>query len=330
MGILFSISVVTALILFTTIGVLGMGWYPLFAIILPYAAVLLFVAGFIYRVLIWASSPVPFHIPTVCGQQKSLPWIKTNSIDSPSTTGGVVARLTLEILFFRSLLKNEKAELQEPQKLLFKTSTYLWLGAMAFHWSLLIILLRHLRFFLEPVPSAIVILQRVDSVLQGLLPVLYITDIIILAALAYLFLRRIVYPQIRYISLASDYFVILLILGIAISGVLMRLVYKVDLVKVKEWVTGMLSFHPKLPEGVGLLFYVHLFFISLLIAYLPLSKLMHIAGIFLSPTRNLRNLSRCERHANPWNPTVKVHTYEEYEDEFREPMKEVGLPVEKE
>jgi nitrate reductase gamma subunit len=330
MGILFSISVVTALILFTTIGVLGMGWYPLFAIILPYAAVLLFVAGFIYRVLIWASSPVPFHIPTVCGQQKSLPWIKTNSIDSPSTTGGVVARLTLEILFFRSLLKNEKAELQEPQKLLFKTSTYLWLGAIAFHWSLLIILLRHLRFFLEPVPSAIVILQRVDSVLQGLLPVLYITDIIILAALAYLFLRRIVYPQIRYISLASDYFVILLILGIAISGVLMRLVYKVDLVKVKEWVMGMLSFHPKLPEGVGLLFYVHLFFISLLIAYLPLSKLMHMAGIFLSPTRNLRNTSRQERHINPWNHPARVHTYEEYEDEFREPMKEVGLPVEKE
>jgi [DsrC]-trisulfide reductase subunit M len=330
MGILFSISVVTALILFTTIGVLGMGWYPLFAIILPYAAVLLFVAGFIYRVLIWASSPVPFHIPTVCGQQKSLPWIKTNSIDSPSTTGGVVARLILEILFFRSLLKNEKAELQEPQKLLFKTSTYLWLGAMAFHWSLLIILLRHLRFFLEPVPSAIVILQRVDSILQGLLPILYITDIIILVALAYLFLRRIVYPQIRYISLASDYFVILLILGIAISGVLMRLVYKVDLVKVKEWVMGMLSFHPKFPEGVGLLFYIHLFFISLLVAYLPASKLMHMAGIFLSPTRNLTNLSRCERHVNPWNPTVKVHTYEEYEDEFREPMKEVGLPLEKE
>jgi nitrate reductase gamma subunit len=93
---------------------------------------------------------------------------------------------------------------------------------------------------------------------------------------------------------------------------------------------GMLSFHPKLPEGVGLLFYVHLFFISLLIAYLPLSKLMHMAGIFLSPTRNLRNTSRQERHINPWNHPARVHTYEEYEDEFREPMKEVGLPVEKE
>ena len=84
------------------------------------------------------------------------------------------------------------------------------------------------------------------------------------------------------------------------------------------------------PEGVNLLFYIHLFFVSLLIAYFPLSKLMHMPGIFLSPTKNLRNTSRNNRHINPWNHPVKVHTYEEYEDEFREPMKEVGLPVEKE
>jgi nitrate reductase gamma subunit len=330
MGILFSIYAVIILLLFTTIGVLGMGWYSLFAIIVPYTAVVLFVAGFIYRVLKWASSPVPFHIPTVCGQQKSLPWIKTSPIDSPSTTGGVIVRLALEILLFRSLLKNEKVELQEPQRLLFRTSTYLWLGAIALHWSLLIIILRHLRFFLEPVPLFVVVLQRLDSILQNLLPIVYISDVVILIALAYLFLRRMIYPQVRYISLPSDYFVLLAMGGIAISGVLMRLIYKADLVQVKEWVMAMLRFQPMPPKGVNLLFYIHLFFVSLLIAYFPLSKLMHMAGIFLSPTRNLRNMSRQERHINPWNRAVKVHTYEEYEDEFREPMKEVGLPVEKE
>lgn len=330
MGILFSIYAVIILLLFTTIGVLGMGWYSLFAIIVPYTAVVLFVAGFIYRVLKWASSPVPFHIPTVCGQQKSLPWIKTSSIDSPSTTGGVIMRLALEILLFRSLLKNEKVELQEPQRLLFRTSTYLWLGAIALHWSLLIIILRHLRFFLEPVPLFVVVLQRLDSILQNLLPIVYISDVVILIALAYLFLRRMIYPQVRYISLPSDYFVLLAMGGIAISGVLMRLIYKADLVQVKEWVMAMLRFQPMPPKGVNLLFYIHLFFVSLLIAYFPLSKLMHMPGIFLSPTRNLRNMSRQERHINPWNRTVKVHTYEEYEDEFGEPMKEVGLPVEKE
>ena len=93
---------------------------------------------------------------------------------------------------------------------------------------------------------------------------------------------------------------------------------------------GMLSFHPTVPQGVNVFFYVHLFFIAFLAAYFPLSKLMHLAGIFLSPTRNLKNVSRMERHENPWNYPVKVHTYDEYEDEFRGVMKEAGLPVEKE
>ncbi|OGP89605.1 MAG: menaquinol oxidoreductase [Deltaproteobacteria bacterium RBG_16_47_11] len=330
MGLWYSILGILVLLLCVIVGAGGMGLYVLFTILIPYAAVLLFIGGFLYRVLKWASAPVPFHIPTVSGQQKSLSWIKSDNINSPFTTGGVVKRLALEILLFRSLLKNEKIELEAPHKLLFRTSTLLWLGAMAFHWSLLVILVRHLRFFLEPVPSAVVILQRVDSIFQNLLPILYISDIIILIALGYLFIRRVIYPHVRYISLPSDYFVLLMIAGIALSGVLMRLIFKVDLVQVKEWVMAMLSLRPMPPKGVNLLFYIHLFFVSLLMAYFPLSKLMHMPGIFLSPTKNLKNTSRNDRHFNPWDHPVKVHTYEEYEDEFREPMKEVGLPVEKE
>ena len=330
MGLWYSILGVLVLLLFVLIGVGGIGLYSVFSIFIPYMAVLLFVVGFIYRILKWASSPVPFHIPTVSGQQKSLPWIKANSIDSPSTTGGVVKRLALDILLFRSLLKNEKVELEAPHRLLFRTSTLLWLGAMAFHWSFLVIFLRHLRFFLEPVPSVLVILQRLDSILQGLLPIIYISDIILLTALAYLFFRRVIYPQVRYISLPSDYFVLLGIAGIVISGILMRLIYKVDLVQVKEWVMAMTRFRPVPPKGVNLLFYIHLFSVSLLVAFFPLSKLMHMPGIFLSPTKNLRNTSRNDRHINPWDHSVKVHTYDEYEDEFRDAMKEVGLPVDKE
>ena len=329
MGLWYSISGILSLILLVVMGIEGIGLYSFFAIFIPYLAAILFVVGFFYRVLKWATSPVPFHIPTVSGQQRSLPWIKADSIDSPFTTGGVVKRLALDILLFRSLLKNEKVELEAPQRILFRTSTLLWLGAMAFHWSLLVILLRHLRFFLEPVPSVVVILQRLDSIFQGLLPILYISDIIFLSALAYLFLRRVIYPQVRYISLPSDYFVLLVIAGIVLSGVLMRLIYRVDLVQVKEWVMAMLRFHPLSPKGVNLLFYFHLFFVSLFVAYFPLSKLMHMPGIFLSPTKNLRNTSRNDRHINPWDHPVKMHTYEEYEEEFRDSMKEVGLPVEK-
>ncbi len=56
---------------------------------------------------------------------------------------------------------------------------------------------------------------------------------------------------------------------------------------------------------------------------------MHLGGIFLSPTRNLTTDTRARRHVNPWDYPVHVHTYEEYEDDFREKMVEAGLPVDK-
>ena len=73
-----------------------------------------------------------------------------------------------------------------------------------------------------------------------------------------------------------------------------------------------------------------LFFVCVLLAYFPFSKLMHLGGVFLSPTRNMANTTRMVRHINPWNAPVPLHTYEEYEDEFREKMIEAGLPVDKE
>jgi len=54
-----------------------------------------------------------------------------------------------------------------------------------------------------------------------------------------------------------------------------------------------------------------------------------MAGVFMSPTRNLRCNSREVRHVNPWNHPVRVHTYAEYEDEFRDKMKACDLPVDK-
>jgi hypothetical protein len=109
----------------------------------------------------------------------------------------------------------------------------------------------------------------------------------------------------------------------------MRYLLKVDVVSVKELTIGLVSFKPRSPEGIGVLFYIHIFLVSTLVAYFPFSKLVHMAGIFLSPTRNLSNNSRIVRHINPWNYPVETHTYDEYEEEFRDKMVEVGIPVEK-
>ncbi len=311
-----------------------------FGVILPYIAVLIFIVGIIYRVWKWARSPVPFRIPTTCGQQKTLPWIKANNLENPSNTVGVIGRMALEVLLFRSLLRNTTTELKQGvRKLVYKDSLLLWLGALLFHWSLLIILLRHSKFFLEPVPSFLLLFERWDGILQvsvpswfpSMFPILFISNIIILLALTYLLLRRVLTSQIRYISLPADYLVVLLILGVVTSGILMKFFFKVDVVGVKTLALGVITFQPSVPaDGIGLFFYIHLFLICALIAYFPFSKLMHMPGIFLSPTRNLANTNRISRHVNPWDKPVKVHTYEEWEDEFRDVMKDAGVPLEKE
>jgi len=193
-----------------------------------------------------------------------------------------------------------------------------------------VILVRHVRLFAEPVPDWILAVGWMDGFFQVGLPVIYATDAVIVAALTYLFFRRVVSPRLRYISLAGDYFPLLLLLGVVVSGILMRYFLKVDIVAVKELTVGLLSFKPVVPEGIGSVFYVHLFLVSTLLAYFPFSKLVHAAGVFLSPTRNLVNNNRMRRHINPWNYPVKVHTYEEWEDEFRDVMKAAGMPLEKE
>lgn len=330
MNLFISLFVVVVLILLAMVGAGVAGLQFVFGVIVPYTAIAVFLLGFVYRVLKWARSPVPFRIPTTCGQQKSLPWIKSNNLESPHNTWGVLGRMALEVLFFRSLFRNTKLELRNGPRLIYGANKFLWAGGLAFHWSFLVIFIRHFKFFAEPVPSWVLAVQNLDGFFQVGLPIIYATDVVIVAALTYLFFRRVVSPQIRYISLAADYFPLLLLLGVTLSGVLMRYFFKTDIAGVKELGMGLLSFNPVVPEGVGVMFYIHLFLVSVLFAYFPFSKLMHMAGVFLSPTRNLVNNNRMRRHINPWDYPVKVHTYEEWEDEFRDVMKAADMPLEKE
>jgi nitrate reductase gamma subunit len=325
-----SLLAVAGLGLIAYIGVGAAHLNYLFGVIIPYAAIAVFIIGIIYRVLQWAARPVPFRIPTTAGQQKSLPWIKQNKIDNPSTALGAFVRMVFEVLLFRSLFRNTRSELTGGPKLSYASAKWLWMAGLAFHWTFLIILVRHLRLFLEPVPSSIKIVESLDSFFQVGAPLLYLTDVIFLLAVTYLLLRRIFIPILRYISLPADYFPLFLIIGIGATGVLTRYFFKVNVVGVKELTMGLVTLSPKIPEGIGVLFYIHLFLVSMLFAYFPFSKLMHMAGVFLSPTRNLANTNRMEMHVNPWNYPVKVHTYDEYEEDYREFMKDAGIPVEKE
>jgi nitrate reductase gamma subunit len=313
----------------------GLQW--VFGVVIPYLALIVFVVGFVRKVMGWARSAVPFAIPTTGGQAKSLPWVKDSKIDNPSSRGAVALRLALEVLAFRSLFRNTRTKLKEG-KLVYQLEIFLWAGALAFHYAFLTVLLRHTRFFLEPVPWCVQMLETIDSFFrieiiypqfQFGLPGVYLSGLVLLAAVTYLAIRRIVIPSVRYISIAADYFPLILIFGIAFSGIMMRYVTKIDINAAKQLTMGLVTLHPVVPEGIGPIFYVHLFLVCALLAYFPYSKLMHLGGVFLSPTRNMLANTRAYRHVNPWNYPVHVHTYEEYEDEFREKMVEAELPVDK-
>ena len=330
MKALSSFIVVLFLVLVAYMGVEAANARFLFGVVFPYAAVAIFIGGMIFRILKWGSAPVPFRIPTTCGQQKSFPWIKHSKLENPSGTLGVMGRMALEVFLFRSLFRNLKTQMRDGGQLTYGEAKWLWAAGLAFHWSFLIILIRHLRFFTQQVPAAVQLVAELDSFLQIGVPLLYMTDAILLGAVTYLFIRRISLPQVRYISLMNDYFPLFLIFGIALSGVLMRYFFKTNIVDVKILAMSLVRFNPEVPQGIDAIFYIHLFLLCTLFAYFPFSKLVHMGGVFMSPTRVLANTSRVKRHINPWNYPVHVHTYEEYENDFRAKMKDAGLPVEKE
>ncbi len=328
----FPLAAVIALVLVAWIGAQIPGMQYLFGIAIPYLAMALFLGGFCYRVVQWAKSPVPFRIPTTCGQEYSLPWIKYDKLESPVNAPQVVARMALEILLFRSLWRNTKASIYDGPKLTYESSKWLWLFGIIFHYSFLMIVLRHMRLFLDPVPGFIQALEFADGILQIGAPTMYLSEATILLALVLLFGRRLINRQVRYISLANDYFPLFLIFAIVTTGILMRFFLRtnVDIIAIKRLAVGLVTFQPSITADIGSIFYVHMFLVSILLAYFPFSKLMHMGGVFLSPTRNLPNNSRMVRHINPWNPDIKPHSYASYEDEFREDMIEQGIPVEKE
>ncbi len=117
--------------------------------------------------------------------------------------------------------------------------------------------------------------------------------------LSALWARRFLVERIRYISTPSDHLMLALLIGIALSGLSMTFVAHTDVVGVKTFFLGLMSFSLQdLPEHVGL--YVHLALVATLMLIFPISKLLHAPGIFFSPSRNQTDNPREKRHIAPW------------------------------
>ncbi|MCU0832990.1 MAG: respiratory nitrate reductase subunit gamma [Chromatiaceae bacterium] len=224
-----------------------------------YLAAAVLLAGLAAKVVQYARTPAPLKIPTT---------------PAPTTQSGVVLRMAREVVLFESLFKGNK---------------WIWLFGWIFHFGLFLVTLRHLRYFIEPVWLPIALIQPF-GIYGGMAMVV---------GLLGLWARRILVDRVRYITGPSDHLMLGLLVSIGVSGLMMTFVVHTDVVAVKEFFRGLVTFQvAPLPSDPLLL--LHLLLVAVLMIVFPFSKLLHAPGLFFSPTRNQADNPREKRHVAEW------------------------------
>jgi len=223
--------------------------------LLFYFATATIVAGLVYRIRLYARTPAPLRIPTT---------------PAPITQAGVVKRMFFEVTLFNSLFKSNK---------------WIWLFGWVFHAALLFVLLRHLRYFTDPVWSWVALIQPLGAY----------AAFAMVAGLAGLWARRFLVDRVRYISSPSDHLMLALLIAIGLTGLGMKYVAHTDIVAVKAFFLGLMYFDWQ-PLPNDLLLNLHLLLVAMLMIVFPFSKLLHAPGVFFSPTRNQIDNPREKRH----------------------------------
>ena len=306
---------------------LGRHWL-LFAMLAAATGVLALGVAFVWKVGRWMRAPVPFRIPLTLGQQMGAGCAVRDRTGNPHSTSDVLLRVFLDGVLFRPLFRATPTAPMAARGLSHGMGRSLWFLAVAFHGSLAIIVLHHLRLFLQPVPGFVAALERLDLATEMVLPKVHLTTLIFPLALTLLLGRRLVLLRVRYISLAADYFPLLLLLAIATTGLVVRHFVRTDITSVKWATLGLVNWAPALATAPDTWLVMHVFLVGVLLVTFPLSKLMHMPGVFLSPTLTMANSNRERRHINERNPQVATMHYADYEATFRDRMIEAGLPVE--
>ena len=221
--------------------------------ITPYIAVIVLVGGIAYQLWGWRQkSPVPANLSLYPRPE------------------GRLSRL-LDTLVDMFTLKG-----------LFRVNKPLWIGGFTMHIGLLLLLVGHVRvvtdyYFLWNLLKWGEAQQHQFSVIAGL-----IAGILFMIPLFYLLARRWSGP-VKWLSTPEDFFLLFLLLSIAITGTHMRLVLSVDQHGIREFMQGLVTFNWKpVPESAGASFIYHFALVQLLLIYFPFSKLMHTIGAVFS------------------------------------------------
>jgi nitrate reductase gamma subunit len=200
--------------------------------------------------------------------------LKIPTTPAPRTKAGVVWRMTKEITVFESLFKSNK---------------WTWMFGWVFHVALALVLFRHLRYFQEPVWTIVALIQPFGKY----------AAFAMLLGLAGLWARRFLVDRVRYISALSDHLMLALLMAIGLSGLSIKYLSHTDIVAVKTYMMGLMYFDLQpLPADIYVL--VHFSLIITLMVIFPVSKLLHVPGMFFMPTRNQVDNPREVRHTAGW------------------------------
>jgi len=201
--------------------------------------------------------------------------LKIPTTPAPTTRAGVALRMVREVTVFESL---------------FKSNRWIWLFGWVFHMCLFAELAWHLRYFTEPAPVWVSWLHWFTT----------FTGLGMVAGLGGLWARRFLVDRVRYISGPSDHLMLALLVGIGASGVTMKFLVHTDIVAVKAFFLGLMRFELQpLPADPVLM--AHLAMVAILMIVFPVSKLLHVPGVFFSPTRNQVDNPREQRWTRGWS-----------------------------
>ncbi len=225
----------------------------LLSYITPYIAVIVFVGGIAYQVRRWRQKgPVPARL---------------SLFPRPESRLGRLTNTLVDMFTMRGLLQ---------------TNRPLWIGGFMMHLGLLLLLLGHVRvvtdyYFLWDLLKWGEEQQHQFSAIAGI-----IAGFLFMVPLFYLLARRWSGP-IKWLSVPEDYFVLVLLIGIAITGNHMRLLLHVDQNGIREFMQGLVLFDWKpVPQSAGASFIYHFSLVQLLMVYFPFGKLMHTIGSVFS------------------------------------------------
>ncbi len=222
--------------------------------IFPYLAAGVLIVGMIWRVGTWLRVTVPFQLTLS---------------PAPVTTSERILTVGRELLLFSSLWRGDRG---------------LWIWAWLMHVTLAMVIIGHI-VGISSLGLQFTAVGATTDQSKALSAVMGTgIGIVLFVALFVLLYRRIAIPEVKRLSDPAEYFDLLLILAVVISGLHMRVTsLEVDLVAIRGYMGGILSFQPiAIPREW--IFISHFFLVNVLLIYIPFSKLVHLAGAFVNRT----------------------------------------------